>query len=152
MQWEVLLGFRLAIWTVVVTWAGKWEMTTITRIIPGPAGIVQAAKLLKIAALQKGGEDSVMSTQEYIRNFIEDVGEDEDFTKFSKKRKLGKFIAMIKSCTPNALGDITVTLKDLSSIIYGSIHYIVLTEERFGKAIIVEATLILHNVYVYSSD
>ncbi|GJU62508.1 hypothetical protein Tco_1244343 [Tanacetum coccineum] len=80
MQWEVLLGFRLAIWTVVVTWAGKWEMTTITRIIPGPAGIVQAAKLLKIAALQKGGEDSVMSTQEYIRKFIEDVGEAEDFT------------------------------------------------------------------------
>ncbi|GKG39417.1 hypothetical protein Tco_0463562, partial [Tanacetum coccineum] len=50
------------------------------RIIPGPAGIVQMAKLYKIADTQEGGEESVMSTEECIRKVIEDVGEDDDFT------------------------------------------------------------------------
>ncbi|GJT01576.1 hypothetical protein Tco_0822745 [Tanacetum coccineum] len=112
------------------------------RIIPGPAGIVQTAKLRKLVDTREGGEESVMSTQEYIRKVIEDVGEDDDFTraswlsaidyvnvdggivtgcfgdvkKFLKNGKLEKVVAVIKSCTPNALGDLTVTLKDLSGI------------------------------------
>ncbi|GJV39910.1 hypothetical protein Tco_1418350 [Tanacetum coccineum] len=49
------------------------------RIIPGPTGIVQAAKLLKQTEIQDGGEVCVMSTKEYMKNFVEDVGEDEDF-------------------------------------------------------------------------
>ncbi|GJX44053.1 hypothetical protein Tco_0260729 [Tanacetum coccineum] len=78
-----------------------------------------------------------MSTQDYIRKFIEDVGEDDDFTrapwlsaidyvnvdggvvtgcfgdvnKCLKNGKLEKVVTVIKSRTPNALGDITVTLK-----------------------------------------
>ncbi|GKD72043.1 transposase, MuDR, MULE transposase domain protein [Tanacetum coccineum] len=102
-----------------------------------------------------------MSTQEYIRKVIEDVGEDDDFTRASwlnaidyvnfdggivtgcfgyvkkclKNGKLEKVVAVIKSCAPNALGDLTVTLKDLSGIISGTIHYKVLIEERFTKAI-----------------
>ncbi|GKA30417.1 hypothetical protein Tco_0716722 [Tanacetum coccineum] len=130
------------------------------RIIPGPAGIVQMAKLRKLVDTREGGEESVMSTQEYIRKVIEDVGEDDDFTrapwlsaidyvnvdggivtgcfgdvkKFLKNGKLEQIVAVIKSCTPNALGDLTVTLKDLSGTISGTIHYKVLTEERFAKA------------------
>nr|GEY90834.1 hypothetical protein [Tanacetum cinerariifolium] len=49
------------------------------RIIPGHAGIVQASKLLKQTDIQDGGEGCVMSTQEYIKKVVEDVGEDEDF-------------------------------------------------------------------------
>nr|GEX43873.1 hypothetical protein [Tanacetum cinerariifolium] len=146
------------------------------RIIPGPVDIVQTAKLRKLAYTREGREETVMSTQEYIRKVIEDVGEDDDFTraswlsvleyvnvdggivtgcfgdvkKFFKNRILEKVIEVIKSCTPNALGDLTVTLKDLSGIISGTIHYKVLTEKRFTKAITVEATLILHNVSVFS--
>ncbi|GJS02961.1 transposase, MuDR, MULE transposase domain protein [Tanacetum coccineum] len=118
-----------------------------------------------------------MSTQDYIRNVIEDVGEDDDFTrapwlsvldyvnvdegivmgcfgdvkKFLKNEKLEKVFAVIKSCTPNALGDLTVTLKDLSGTIFGTIHYKVRTEERFAKAITVGAALILHNISVFST-
>nr|GEW22776.1 hypothetical protein [Tanacetum cinerariifolium] len=146
------------------------------RIIPGPVDIVQTAKLRKLAYTREGREETVMSTQEYIRKVIEDVGEDADFTrtswlsvleyvnvdggivtgcfgdvkKFLKNRILEKVVAVIKSCTPNALGDLTITLKDLSGIISGTIHYKVLTEERFTKAITVEAALILHNVSVFS--
>ncbi|GJV51245.1 zinc finger, CCHC-type containing protein [Tanacetum coccineum] len=51
------------------------------KIILGPPGIVQAAKLCKIADIWERGEDFVMSTQEYIRKVVEDAGEDEDFTR-----------------------------------------------------------------------
>ncbi|GJY72916.1 hypothetical protein Tco_0477347, partial [Tanacetum coccineum] len=140
------------------------------RIIPGPASIVQTAKLCKIANTREGGEESVMSTQEYIRKFIDDftctswlsmldyvnvdggimTGYFGDVKKFLKNQKLEKVVAVIKSCTLNALGDLTITLTDLSSTISGTIHYKVLTEERFAKAITVEASLILHNVFVFS--
>nr|GEU77127.1 hypothetical protein [Tanacetum cinerariifolium] len=46
------------------------------RIIPVPAGIVQAAKLLKQMNIQDGGEGCVMSTQEYMKKFVEGVDED----------------------------------------------------------------------------
>ncbi|GJV04720.1 putative nucleotidyltransferase, ribonuclease H [Tanacetum coccineum] len=127
------------------------------RIIPGPAGIVQTAKLYKLVDTQEDGEESVMSTQEYIRKVIEDVGEDDDFTrvswlsaidyvnvdggimtgcfgdvkKFLKNGKLEQIVAVIKSCISNALGDLTVTLKDLS----GTIHYKVLTRRGLQRCL-----------------
>ncbi|GJR43631.1 hypothetical protein Tco_0318494 [Tanacetum coccineum] len=148
------------------------------RIILGPAGIVQTTKLRKLVDAREGGEESVMSTQEYIRKVIEDVGEDDDFTrapwlsaidylnvdggivmgcfgdvkKFLKNGKLEQIVAVIKSCTPNALGDLIVTLKDLSGIISGTIHYKVLTEERIAKAFTVGSALILHNLFVFSHE
>nr|GEW11356.1 hypothetical protein [Tanacetum cinerariifolium] len=146
------------------------------RIIPVPAGIVQTAKLRKLVDTRKGEDESVMSTQVYIRKVIEDVGEDVDFTraswlsaidyvnvdggivtgcfgdvkKFLKNEKLEQIVAVIKSCTPNALGNLTVTLKDLSGTISGTIHYKVLTEERFANAFTVGSALIVHNVSVFS--
>ncbi|GKE14319.1 hypothetical protein Tco_1421896, partial [Tanacetum coccineum] len=112
------------------------------RIIPGPAGIVQTTKICKLADTREGGEETIMYIHEYIRKVIEDVGEDDDFTrapqlsvldyvnvdggivtgcfrdvkKFLKNGKHDKVVAVIKSCTSNALGDLTVTLKDLSGI------------------------------------
>ncbi|GJV01967.1 hypothetical protein Tco_1335536 [Tanacetum coccineum] len=49
------------------------------RIIPGTAGIVQAAKLLKQMDILLGLDGAVMCTQEYMKKVVEDVGEDEDF-------------------------------------------------------------------------
>nr|GEX36316.1 hypothetical protein [Tanacetum cinerariifolium] len=146
------------------------------RIIPGHASIVQTAKLHKLVDRRESGEEFVMSTQEYIRKVIEDVGEDDNFTralwlsaidyvnvnggiatscfgdvkKFLKNGKLKQIVVVIKSCTPNVLGNLTVTLKDLSGTISDTIHYKVLTEERFAKAFIVGSALILHNVSVFS--
>ncbi|GJT39138.1 putative ribonuclease H-like domain-containing protein [Tanacetum coccineum] len=124
-----------------------WLSTHHIWIIQGPAGIVQTTKLRKIADIREGGEESVMSTQEYIRKVIEDVRGDDDFTQISQECKLEKVVAIIKSCTPNTLGDLTVTLKDLSGTIFGTIPYKVLTDERFAKAITVGVSLILHNVF-----
>ncbi|GJS45692.1 hypothetical protein Tco_0595813 [Tanacetum coccineum] len=103
--------------------------------------IVQAAKLRKITDIREGGEEFVLSTHEYIKKVVEDVGEDEDFMRgpwvsavefvkvnwggggghvggylgniknYLKNGKLHQVVAIIKSCTPNALDDLTVTLK-----------------------------------------
>ncbi|GJY00004.1 hypothetical protein Tco_0357022 [Tanacetum coccineum] len=136
----------------------------------------QNNQIRKLVDTREGGEEFVMSTQENIRKFIEDVGEDDDFThapwlsaidyvnvdrgimtgcfgdvkKFLKNGKLEQIVAFINSCTPNALGDLIVTLKDLSGTISGTIHYKVLTEERFAKAFTVGSAMILHNVSVFS--
>ncbi|GJZ54082.1 ribonuclease H-like domain-containing protein [Tanacetum coccineum] len=65
-----------------------------------------------------GGEECV-TTQEFIKKVVEDMGEDEDFKRgdiknFYKNGKLDQVVAIVKSCTPNVIGDLTVTLKDLS--------------------------------------
>ncbi|GKC91686.1 AAA+ ATPase domain-containing protein, partial [Tanacetum coccineum] len=88
------------------------------------------------ADIQEGDEESVLSTQEYIRKVVKDVSEDEDF----------KVVAIIKSCTLNALGDLTMTLKDIS----GTIHYKVLNEGVMEKDITLGASLILQNVLSFS--
>ncbi|GJT82436.1 transposase, MuDR, MULE transposase domain protein [Tanacetum coccineum] len=146
------------------------------RIIPCPAGIVQLAKLHKQSKIHKGGGDSILSTQEYMKKVVEDVGDDDDFKsgswvsatdyvnanggivsgclgdikKFLKKGKLDQVVAIVKSCSPNVIGDLTVTMKDLSCTIPGTIHHKVIGEGGYGNDITVGATLILANVSVFS--
>nr|GEV11859.1 hypothetical protein [Tanacetum cinerariifolium] len=146
------------------------------RIIPGPAGLVQRAKLLKENVFILDLDGALMSTQEYMQKFVEDVGEDADFnggawvcatnyviafsgtitdvwetsTTFLKKGKLEQVVAIVKSCYPNALGDLNVTLKDVSSTVPGTIHYKVLDVGSYGKDITVGAAMILVNVSVFT--
>nr|GEV05339.1 hypothetical protein [Tanacetum cinerariifolium] len=96
------------------------------RTIPGPAGIVQADKLLKQKDIVLGWDEAVMSTQEYMKKVVEDVGEDKDF-------KSGAWVSANEyvnanggiSCTLNALGDLTVNVKDLTVFSpKPSIHYL----------------------------
>ncbi|GJS49238.1 hypothetical protein Tco_0599359 [Tanacetum coccineum] len=113
------------------------------RIIPGPAGIVQAAKLLKQIDILLGLDGAVLSTQEYMKKVVDDVGKDEDFksgswisvtdyvktnggtvsgclgdiNNFLINGKLEKVVAIVKSCSPNVFDDLTVTMKDLLGII-----------------------------------
>ncbi|GJR76293.1 hypothetical protein Tco_0088658 [Tanacetum coccineum] len=130
------------------------------RIIPNHASIVQAAKLLKQTDIWDGGEECVMSTQEYIKKVVKDVGEDEDFKcgswvsaiqyvnanggivsgclgdikNFLKNAKLDQVVAIVKSCTPNVLDNLTVTLKDLSVFSpKPSMHYLNITIRNVVK-------------------
>ncbi|GJV59951.1 zf-CCHC domain-containing protein [Tanacetum coccineum] len=146
------------------------------RIIPGLAGIVQAAKLLKQRDILFGLDGAVMSTQEYMKKVVEDVSEDEDFKSgawvnatnyvnangdtvtgclrdiknFLKNRKIDQVVAIVRSCSPNAISDLTVTMKDLSGIIPGTIHYKVIGDGGYENDITVGAALILVNVSVFS--
>ncbi|EOY21343.1 Uncharacterized protein TCM_012841 isoform 3, partial [Theobroma cacao] len=65
-------------------------------------------------------------------------------------RKVAQIVAVIKSCTPNGLGDLMVTLKDPTGTIDASIHRKVLVEGGFGKDISVGTVLILQKVSIFS--
>ncbi|GKD15972.1 GPCR kinase [Tanacetum coccineum] len=111
-----------------------------------------------------------------IKQLIEDVGEDDDFNSrawvnvtnyveafggnvtgclgdidnFLKKGKLDQVVAIVKSCSPNVLGDLNVTMKDLLGTIAGTIHHKVIGEGGYGKDITVGVAMILSNVSVFT--
>ncbi|GKB08305.1 hypothetical protein Tco_0836589 [Tanacetum coccineum] len=117
--------------------------STSNPVIPSPTGLVQRAKLLKENVFILDPDGALMSTQKYMQKVVEDVGEDVDFNSgawvsatnyvnafggtvtgylgdidnFLKKGKLEQVVAIVKSCSLNALGDLNVTLKDLSGIV-----------------------------------
>ncbi|GJS76332.1 hypothetical protein Tco_0726213 [Tanacetum coccineum] len=103
----------------------------LVRIIPGPAGIVQVAKLRKQSDIHDGGDESVLGL-------------------CMSEWKLEQVVAIINSCTPNALDNLTMTLKDLSCTIHDTIHHKVINERGYGKDISVGSALILANVLVFS--
>ncbi|GJX65351.1 hypothetical protein Tco_0299694 [Tanacetum coccineum] len=115
------------------------------RIIPGHAGVVQ---LLKENVFILDSDEDLMSTQEYKQKVVEDVGEDDDFN--SGREKLEQVIAIVKSCSPNALDDLNVTMKDLSGIIPGTVRYKVIGDGGYAKDITVGAAMILVNVSVFT--
>ncbi|GJS81640.1 transposase, MuDR, MULE transposase domain protein, partial [Tanacetum coccineum] len=109
------------------------------RIIPGPASLVRRAKLLKENVFILDPDGALMSTQEYMHRKLLRMWE-----------KLKQVVAIVKSCSLNALGDLNVTLKDLSGTIPGTIHYKVLDVSSYEKDIIVGAAMIFANVSVFT--
>nr|GEY83403.1 hypothetical protein [Tanacetum cinerariifolium] len=125
-----------------------------------------------------GSQDNIMITHEYVRKVNEDVSDDDHFTlgpwlstivylhgegvmafgclddmkKYCINEKLEIVGGVVMSCTLNALGDMTVKLKDPTSIMGGTIHYKVFQNEDDGyvKSIKVEYVLILCNVSVFT--
>nr|GEY66752.1 hypothetical protein [Tanacetum cinerariifolium] len=99
--------------------------------------------LRKKADVQAGDHENILTTQEYVKKVNEDVSEDNHFTqgpwlmatvylhgqgviasgclgnveKYCKNGKLELVVGVVKSCTPNSLGDMTVTLKDPTSTV-----------------------------------
>nr|GEU54332.1 hypothetical protein [Tanacetum cinerariifolium] len=73
-----------------------------------------------------------------------------DIESYPKKGKREIFVAIITSCKPNVLGDMSVTLKDLSGTTSDTIHYKVLSsKDGYAKDIKVGSALILRNVSVF---
>ncbi|GJY66102.1 RNA-directed DNA polymerase, eukaryota [Tanacetum coccineum] len=125
------------------------------RIIPGSAGLVQRAKLLKENVFILYPDGALMSTQEYMQKVVEDADFNSgawvsatnyvnafggtvtgclgDIDNFLKKGKLEQVVAIVKSCSPNTLGDLNVTLKDLSGTVPGTIHYKVFDVSSYEK-------------------
>ncbi|PWA68015.1 hypothetical protein CTI12_AA101440 [Artemisia annua] len=126
------------------------------RIIPGPAGVYQRVKLRKIADTREGFDDDFtrgpwLSAIEYANaNGWVVYGCLGDIKSYIKKGKVDLVFAIIKSCTPNALGDLTVTLKDLSGSLSGTIHHKIINEGGYGKDVNIGAALILRNISVFS--
>ncbi|GKA04832.1 reverse transcriptase domain-containing protein [Tanacetum coccineum] len=70
-----------------------------------------------------------------------------DMKKHCIKGKLELVVGVVKSCTQNSLGDMTVTLKDPTCTMGGTIHYKVFQNEDDGyaKSINVGSVLILRD-------
>ncbi|GKE34126.1 hypothetical protein Tco_1453448 [Tanacetum coccineum] len=111
------------------------------RIIPGPAGLVQRAKLLKEnKVVEDVGEDADFNSGAWViaTNYVNAFGGTVtgclgDIDNFLKKEKLEQVVAIVKSCSPNAFGDLNATLKDLSGTVPGTIHYKVLDVGSYEK-------------------
>ncbi|GKC42900.1 bulb-type lectin domain-containing protein [Tanacetum coccineum] len=61
-----------------------------------------------------------------------------DMRTFCNNEKLEKVVAIIKSCTPNALCELTVTLKDPTGTISDTLHHKVLTEGGYESLLHLE--------------
>ncbi|GKB90830.1 GPCR kinase [Tanacetum coccineum] len=76
-----------------------------------------------------------------------------DVKKFLNNRKLDQVVAIVKSCSSNVIDDLTVTMKDLSCAILGSLEQYItksLIRVVMKNDITVGAALILANVLVFS--
>ncbi|GJS42694.1 reverse transcriptase domain-containing protein [Tanacetum coccineum] len=124
------------------------------RIIPGPSSIVQQAKLLKEKKVVEDEDFNsgawVSATNYVIANGGTVTGCLGDIDNFLKNGKLEQVVGIAKSCSPNVIGDLTVTIKDLLGIIPRTIHYKVIGEGGYGKDITVGAAMILVNVSVFT--
>nr|GEW38033.1 hypothetical protein [Tanacetum cinerariifolium] len=145
-------------------------------IIPSPAGIVQLSSSTRVEPSSSTSNPVRIIPGPAGLKVVEDVGEDVDFNSeawgsttnyvnafggtvtgclgdidnFLKKGKLEQVVVIVKSCSLNALGDLNVTLKDLSDTVPGTINYKVLDVGSYGKDITVGAAMILANVSVFT--
>nr|GEZ44491.1 hypothetical protein [Tanacetum cinerariifolium] len=145
------------------------------RIIPGLVGILQKALAQKKEDVHARGRDNILTTHEYVRKVNKYVSEDDHFMqgpwlqtivylqvkgslylvvvaikKHCIKGKLELVVGVVNSCTPNSLGDMTVTLKDSTGTMRCTIHYKIFQNEDDGyaKSIKFRSVLILCNVPV----
>nr|GEW82921.1 hypothetical protein [Tanacetum cinerariifolium] len=64
--------------------------------------------------------------------------------------KLDQVVAIVKSCSSNVIGDLTVTMIDLSGTIPETIHYKVIGDGGYENDIIVGIVMILANVSFFT--
>ncbi|GJU16514.1 transposase, MuDR, MULE transposase domain protein [Tanacetum coccineum] len=74
----------------------------------------------------------------------------EDVALMTRQVNWEQVVAIVKSCSPNALGDLNVTLKDLSGTVPETIHYKVLDVGSYENDITVGAAMIFANVSVFT--
>ncbi|XP_017246261.1 uncharacterized protein LOC108217875 [Daucus carota subsp. sativus] len=153
------------------------------RLIPGPAGKIQAAMNRKRL---HHSDSPLLPTQDFLLKAAQcsdlSFQDDDDFKADAWLRALrflgnaqsttkdfvlqttplsrvgsslpdgivNQVVAIINSCTPNGLGDMTVTLKDTTGLIDATIHRKVLTESEFAKDISVKAAIILKKVSIFA--
>nr|XP_019703850.1 uncharacterized protein LOC105037910 isoform X2 [Elaeis guineensis] len=148
------------------------------RLIPGPAGAVQAAMHRKSAtaagaAARAPGSASCWEDLDQDGGMLDMDEEDGDFKlnpwlcameflgagcslvspissiMMRSVERVPQVVGIIKSCTPNGLGDLSLTLKDPTGTIGASVHRKVLTESNLGSEISVGCVLILEQVVAF---
>ncbi|GKD42911.1 reverse transcriptase domain-containing protein, partial [Tanacetum coccineum] len=106
------------------------------RIIPGPTEYVRKVN-------EDEFEDDHFTRDPWLQAVVYLHGEGVmasgclgDIEKYCINEKLEIVVGVVMSCTPNALGDMTVTLKDPTCIMGGTIHYKVFEKnDGYAKSI-----------------
>ncbi|KAJ3683480.1 hypothetical protein LUZ60_013707 [Juncus effusus] len=135
------------------------------RVVPGPAGTLQMAmnRTRKRDLDQLGSEEELVEA-EIDGDFLLDswvhalrfVGKEmESVTHIASIstrtiRRIPLVVGLVKTCTPNGLGDLFLTLKDQTGTIGASIHRKILLEKNLASDITVGSVLILKEVVVFS--
>nr|GEZ62871.1 hypothetical protein [Tanacetum cinerariifolium] len=101
---------------------------------------IYVAKMLKENVFILDSDEALMSTQEYMKKVVEDVGGD-DILRVVRGQVL----------FTNNIDDLNVTMKDLSGIILGIIHHKVIGDGGYEKDINVGAAMILVNGSLFTS-
>nr|GEW99534.1 hypothetical protein [Tanacetum cinerariifolium] len=73
-----------------------------------------------------------------------------DIKNFLNNGKLDQVVAIVKSCSSNMIGNLTMTMKDLSGTIPETIHHKVIGDGGYGNDITVGDALILANISIFS--
>nr|GEZ97185.1 hypothetical protein [Tanacetum cinerariifolium] len=128
--------------------------TNPVTIISDPSGVVHVSSSTRVEPSTSNlnpvriipGLAVGVSATNYVNTFGGTVtGCLGDVNNFLKNGKLELVVGIVKSCSPNMLGDLNVTMKDLSSTIHRTIHHKVIGKCGYGKDITVGAAMILTN-------
>ncbi|CAD5163583.1 unnamed protein product [Musa acuminata subsp. malaccensis] len=144
---------------------------TTTPLIPGPAGAVQAALRRQSASARRDRpllddhrmDDHGMDLDEEDGDFklnpwlcaLEFLGEDCDLVwpidsiKTRATARVPQVVGIVKSCSPNGLGNLFLTLKDPTGSIGASIHHGVFSDCNLDGDISVGCVLILKQVVAF---
>ncbi|RDX91245.1 putative protein C17orf53, partial [Mucuna pruriens] len=141
-----------------------------STVIPGPAGAVQAV-------MRNRRRDDPLPTQEFLRRvdresdsdfnsnpwlsalqFLrsqgmvegDDVAHGTPLISVKNADRVALVVGVVKSCTPNGFGDMTVTLKDPTATVSASVHRKVFAQGEFMKDITIGSVLVLQKVAVFS--
>ncbi|GKE07764.1 GPCR kinase [Tanacetum coccineum] len=165
-------SFGFGAFRIIYAWALDFEDGIISSCnllftIPHPAGhflkligfsnakepIVEAEIVQQCDEVNDFKSAAWVSATNYVNTFDGTVTEClGDVDNFLKNGKLEQVVGIVKSCSPNMIGDLNVTLKDLSGTIPGTIHYKVISNGGYGNDITIGAAMILTNVSVFSPN
>ncbi|KAH0461053.1 hypothetical protein IEQ34_008628 [Dendrobium chrysotoxum] len=141
-------------------------------LIPGPAGAIQAAMRRRSAAAsskrllpeEEGSDDLDLCVNEEDGDFklnpwlysLSFLGQGKDSNlpypislinaQRSATQRIPQVVGIVKSCTPNGLGDFFITLKDPTGTIGAAIHRKVLSEGSICREVSVGCVFILKQV------
>nr|KYP67448.1 Uncharacterized protein C17orf53 isogeny [Cajanus cajan] len=143
-----------------------------STVIPGPAGAVQAV-------MRNRRRDEPLPTQEFLRRIDsesdrdfstnpwlcalqyvrsqglvggDDVAHGTPLSSINNTERVPLVVVLVKSCTPNGFGDMTITVKDPTGTVGASVHRKVLAHAEFGKDVTVGSVLVLQKVAVFSPN
>ncbi|GJT14019.1 hypothetical protein Tco_0861061 [Tanacetum coccineum] len=145
--------------TIILGPSGVVHVSSSTHVEPSTSNINPVRIIPGPAVVEDVGDDDDFKSAAWVSatNYVNTFGGTVtgclgDVDNFLENGKLEQVVRIVKSCSPNMLGDLNVTLKDLLGTIPRTIHHKVIGKGGYGTDITVGAAMILTNVSVFSPN